>query len=90
MSFIEVKFSYEPDSYLSVDCSCPEMWEWSMYITIRSENLGKFLDALRKDYQGSPEEMCKAAFTSSLDCDLIKAFCDKNGIEYTYFCGIVM
>ena len=48
------------------------------------------MDALRKDYQGSPEEMCKAAFGDSFDFDLIKAFCDKNGIEYTYFCGIVV
>ena len=47
------------------------------------ENSEKLLNALQETYQGSPEEMIKAAFGKNFNDPLFWAFCKEHGIEYS-------
>ena len=67
-----------------------EIPEWHMDLTITNANVEKFVEALKRDYTGSVQEMCQKAFTPDIDVDLFKAFCKKNEIEYSEFCGIIV
>ena len=47
------------------------------------ENSAKFIDALKKEYEGTPREMIEAAFGKNFRDPEFWNFCKKRGIEYS-------
>ena len=87
---MEIDFIYRPNDILCIYFMTDEIPEWHLDFTIRNAEVEKFVEALKRDYTGSVQEMCKKAFTPDIDVDLFEEFCKKNEVEYSKFCGIVV
>ena len=87
---MEIKYIYRPNEIFIIYFVFEDVPEWHIDFDIRGEDVEKFMNALRGEYQGTMQEMCEAAFTKHIERELFDEFCKKHGVKYDYFEGVIV
>ena len=95
---VEYLSAYETDGLVVISFNSFDIREWNATYRFDKENSEKFINELRKKYQGSFEEMFDKAFVHDglepnsyyFNIEAFEELCEQNGIKYEYSNAIIV